>query len=77
MSNKNSINTDSNCNLNNDVLKEILSYNYKCSYCVLGDCYKECCHHCFPIKGCNKHEICKVEGQFEPMVEVILKKINN
>ncbi len=32
-------------------------------FCVLGDCNKEECHHCFPVKFCKyNHELCKKEG---------------
>ena len=29
-------------------------------FCVLEDCNKEECHHCFPVKNCSfKHDFCK------------------
>ena len=32
-------------------------------FCVLGDCSKEECHHCFPVVNCSQnHEICAKEG---------------
>ena len=32
-------------------------------FCILGDCYKEECHHCFPVKFCKyEHEVCKKDG---------------
>ena len=34
-------------------------------WCVLGDCMQPECHHCFPIKKCEKHELCKEEGECE------------
>jgi len=34
-------------------------------HCVLGDCYKEYCHHCFPVLNCKKHDICIEQGMFE------------
>jgi UDP-glucuronate 4-epimerase len=34
-------------------------------HCVLGDCYKEYCHHCFPVLNCKKHDICIEKGMFE------------
>lgn len=36
------------------------------NYCILGDCMKYSCHHCYPVKNCLfKHEICKNEGTCE------------
>ena len=34
-------------------------------WCVLGDCMQKECHHCYPIKDCNKHELCINEGTCE------------
>ena len=32
-------------------------------FCVLGDCYKEECHNCFPVKNCSfNHEWCNKNG---------------
>lgn len=32
-------------------------------FCVLGDCSKEECHHCFPVINCSQnHEICAKSG---------------
>ena len=32
-------------------------------FCVLGDCYKEECHNCFPVKFCKyNHYECKTKG---------------
>ena len=32
-------------------------------FCVLGDCNKETCHHCFPVKNCSKdHKFCNENG---------------
>ena len=32
-------------------------------FCVLGDCNKEECHHCFPVKHCSQeHSFCKKHG---------------
>tara|TARA_B100000035_G_C20510911_1_gene341102 strand:+ start:162 stop:347 length:186 start_codon:yes stop_codon:yes gene_type:complete len=42
------------------------------NYCVLEDCNKEECHHCFPVKGCQMHQICIERGIFEDM-NIILK----
>jgi len=37
--------------------------NYITYFCSLGDCNKEWCHNCFPVKNCREnHEICKKEG---------------
>ena len=33
-------------------------------YCVLEDCNREACHHCFPVKGCRIHPNCIQNGQF-------------
>lgn len=39
-------------------------------FCVLGDCNKNECHHCFPVKNCSKnHELCKEHGT---CVEIII-----
>lgn len=32
------------------------------TFCILGDCNKLHCHHCFPIKECSKHNICIKNG---------------
>ena len=33
------------------------------TFCVLGDCSKEECHHCFPVYNCSlNHEICAKNG---------------
>lgn len=34
-------------------------------FCILGDCWQPECHHCFPVKSCNKHKICKEGGIHE------------
>ena len=34
-------------------------------WCVLGDCMQAECHHCYPVKECVKHELCKEEGDCE------------
>ncbi len=32
-------------------------------FCILGDCSKDQCHHCFPVKKCSKnHEWCIKNG---------------
>lgn len=32
-------------------------------YCYLGDCFKQECHHCFPVKNCSVgHILCKENG---------------
>ena len=31
-------------------------------WCILGDCMQPECHHCYPVKECEKHELCKEEG---------------
>ena len=32
-------------------------------FCVLGDCSREECHHCFPVKKCSsKHQYCVENG---------------
>ena len=37
--------------------------NYITYYCCLGDCSREWCHHCFPVKNCReKHPICIENG---------------
>ena len=28
-------------------------------WCVLGDCLQSECHNCYPVKYCEKHELCK------------------
>jgi hypothetical protein len=33
-------------------------------YCVLEDCNREACHHCFPVKDCNLHPNCIKNGKF-------------
>lgn len=61
--------------LNEDLIKEILKFNYTQSFCVLGDCSKETCHHCFPVKNCKDHEICKKEGILDSMEDTMYKLI--
>ena len=34
-------------------------------WCILGDCNQPECHHCFPVKGCKKHEECIKDGTCE------------
>ena len=42
------------------------------TFCVLGDCSKNECHHCFPVKNCSlKHEWCKEKGCCE---EIFMEK---
>lgn len=32
-------------------------------FCILGDCNKEECHHCYPVKNCSlNHDYCKING---------------
>ena len=32
-------------------------------FCVLGDCSRDECHNCFPVKFCKyEHNICKLSG---------------
>tara|TARA_B100001063_G_scaffold232592_1_gene247874 strand:+ start:1655 stop:2722 length:1068 start_codon:yes stop_codon:yes gene_type:complete len=32
-------------------------------FCVLGDCEKLYCHHCYPVKNCSKnHDLCNENG---------------
>lgn len=31
-------------------------------WCILGDCNQPECHHCFPVKGCKKHDECIKNG---------------
>ena len=32
-------------------------------FCVLDDCNKEECHHCFPVKNCSfNHDFCHMNG---------------
>jgi len=31
-------------------------------WCILGDCMQPECHHCYPVKDCKKHHLCKKEG---------------
>lgn len=42
-------------------------------FCIMGDCNKEYCHHCFPVKTCDEHKFCKKNGickEFPPDVLV-------
>ena len=47
-------------------------------FCILGDCWQPECHHCFPVKNCNKHKICKLKGihKFIP-IPTIQKKFKD
>ena len=32
-------------------------------FCILGDCNKEECHHCYPVKNCSfNHDFCQING---------------
>jgi len=43
--------------------KYMLSINEKDVFCVLGDCNKEECHHCYPVTNCSKnHDYCNENG---------------
>ena len=34
-----------------------------CVFCILGDCNKEECHNCYPVKNCSfNHDICREQG---------------
>tara|TARA_Y100000389_G_scaffold204928_1_gene260919 strand:+ start:12863 stop:13915 length:1053 start_codon:yes stop_codon:yes gene_type:complete len=41
-------------------------------WCILGDCSKDYCHHCFPVSNCKKHILCEKEGQFDELMPKIL-----
>jgi len=34
-------------------------------WCVLEDCNQPECHHCFPVKGCERHRYCIDNGRFK------------
>ena len=45
------------------------------SFCILGDCNKYECHHCFPVRNCSKnHTFCNENGICEEIIEI---DINN
>ena len=33
-------------------------------WCVLGDCLQPECHNCYPVKDCEKHEVCVKEDKW-------------
>ena len=34
-----------------------------CTFCILGDCSREECHQCYPVKNCSfNHDICREQG---------------
>lgn len=40
-------------------------------FCVLGDCNKGQCHHCFPVKNCSKgHKLCNEHGICEEIKDI-------
>ncbi len=39
-------------------------------YCLLGDCSQPHCHHCFPVRNCAHHVICKEHGICSPIENV-------
>jgi len=45
-------------------------------FCVLGDCSKEECHHCFPVKNCSdSHEWCSKNGccdEIDPAKKIVV-----
>lgn len=44
-------------------------------YCVLEDCNRYECHHCFPVKNCSfNHELCQKNGKLD---EIFIKKNKN
>ena len=64
--------------MNEHILQKILEYKYYKTWCVLEDCNRPNCHHCFPIKNCiYEHEYCKKVGECTEYVEVLIKKICN
>ena len=42
------------------------------TFCILGDCNKFSCHHCFPVKNCREHKICIEDGICSPISEKLL-----
>ena len=44
--------------LTDEIKRYILDYIYPEEFCILGDCNKLNCHHCYPIKDCKIHDIC-------------------
>ena len=64
--------------MNDEILKLIIEFKYKSTWCVLGDCNQPQCHHCFPVKNCSEnHSYCKENGTCEEYSEFIFKKITN
>lgn len=41
-------------------------------FCILGDCNRVECHHCFPVKNCREHEICKKDGICDPIFKILV-----
>ena len=39
-----------------------------CIFCILGDCNKEECHNCYPVKNCSfNHDICRDQGMCDEL----------
>lgn len=66
-----------NKKLNETLKNKILNYAYAPMFCVLEDCDRPNCHHCFPVKNCKEHHKCINEGQFQEYEEFIKNKIIN
>ena len=40
-------------------------------YCILSDCNKATCHHCFPVRNCSyNHDFCKENGTCEEIKDI-------
>lgn len=63
--------------LNENLGNKIINFVYAPMYCVLEDCNRPNCHHCFPVKNCREHKICLDEGQFEEYGIFMKNKIIN
>jgi len=43
-------------------------------WCILGDCSRVYCHHCFPVKNCSKnHTFCNENGCCDEIFNIKLK----
>lgn len=46
------------------------------TFCTLGDCNKEDCHHCFPVKNCSQdHTFCNENGVCKEIKKVDINNI--
>ena len=59
--------------MNDQICTLILEYAYSSVFCILGDCSKHNCHHCYPVKSCSlNHLFCQKHGTCLEFIDVFL-----